>query len=78
MVRHGMTAEMALRSATTAAAKLIRMDDKVGALEAGKLADVIALTENPIEDITTLERVDFVMKDGVVYKENGLALRRLD
>lgn len=78
MMRMGMTAEQALRSATTTAASLLRMEDKIGSIDAGKYADIIAVKESPLVDITAMQRVDFVMKDGVVYKQNGQALRCLD
>ena len=78
MLRLGMTAKEALRAATTTASSLLRMEDKIGSIEAGKFADIIAVKENPLEDITTMERVDFVMKDGEIYKQDGQALRRID
>jgi imidazolonepropionase-like amidohydrolase len=49
------------------AAKLLRIDDKLGSIEVGKLADIIAVNDNPIENIKTMMNVVFVMKDGVVY-----------
>jgi imidazolonepropionase-like amidohydrolase len=45
------------------------MSDKIGTLEAGKLADIIAVDENPLKNIATMATVSFVMKDGTVYKE---------
>jgi imidazolonepropionase-like amidohydrolase len=54
--------------ATANSAELIGIADKVGTLEKGKWADVIAVEGNPLEDITLLEDVRFVMKGGVVYK----------
>jgi len=48
---------------------LLGWADRVGSAEPGKLADIIAVRENPLEDITSLERVVFVMKDGVVYRQ---------
>jgi len=63
----GMSPAAALRSATTGAASLLGVDDR-GALAAGKLADVIAVPGNPLDDIKVMERVAFVMKDGVVVK----------
>ena len=44
------------------------MGDKIGSIEAGKLADVVAVNENPVSNIKTMEKVTFVMKEGVVYK----------
>jgi imidazolonepropionase-like amidohydrolase len=63
----GMSPAAALRSATTVAAALLGVDDR-GVLAAGKLADVIAVPGNPLDDIKMMERVSFVMKDGVVVK----------
>jgi imidazolonepropionase-like amidohydrolase len=63
----GMSPAAALRSATTVAASLLGVDDR-GALAAGKLADIIAVPGNPLDDIKVMERVAFVMKDGVVVK----------
>lgn len=58
----------ALRSATVHAADLLGVDDR-GILATGKLADIVAVPGNPLEDITATERVSFVMKGGVVYKQ---------
>ncbi|HVR38275.1 MAG TPA: amidohydrolase family protein, partial [Thermoanaerobaculia bacterium] len=71
MTRDGMSPMNAIRSATSAAAQMLEMDD-VGALEAGKLADIVAVPGDPLRDITALERVGFVMKDGVVYRKPPL------
>ena len=68
MTRNGMSPMMAIRSATMVAAEMMGTDDQVGSLEAGKLADIVAVPGNPLEDITALERVSFVMKDGVVVR----------
>jgi imidazolonepropionase-like amidohydrolase len=69
MVRYGMKPLEALRSATSVAAELMAWQDRIGSLEPGKLADLVAVDGNPEQDITTMTRVSFVMKDGVVYKE---------
>lgn len=69
MVEAGMPPLEALQSATLNAARLIRMDDRLGRLAPGYLADIVAVPDDPREDITTLQRVNFVMKDGVVYKQ---------
>jgi len=66
--QYGMTPMQAIQSATRTAADLLGMSDQIGTLEAGKLADVVAVPGNPLNDITALERVGFVMKDGQVYK----------
>jgi len=68
MVKWGMTPMQAIRSATSEAASLLGMQDKVGTIESGKFADIVAVRGDPLADITTLEHVDFVMKGGVVYK----------
>lgn len=69
----GFTNLEAIRAATTVAAELLGWQDRIGSLEAGKLADVIAVTGDPLSDIKTLERVVFVMKGGVVVKNERLA-----
>ncbi len=72
LVDAGMTPLEAIRSATTAAADLLGFEDR-GALEAGLLADVIAVPGDPLEDVTALERVSFVMLGGEVYSAGSLA-----
>ncbi len=67
-VRFGMTPAQALMSATSLSAQLLGWEDRVGAIEPGLYADIIAVDGNPLEDITEMEDVDFVMKGGVVYK----------
>ncbi|HTI93823.1 MAG TPA: amidohydrolase family protein [Puia sp.] len=68
MTEAGMPAMEALKCATLNAAELIGVSDRVGSLEAGKLADVVAVDGDPIRDIHVMGQVKFVMKDGVVYK----------
>ena len=68
MVRFGMTPAQALCSATQRAAELMGWQDRVGSLERSKFADVIAVSGDPLSDITELERVKFVMKGGVIVK----------
>lgn len=68
MIEGGMTPLDAIRSATLAAAQLLDRQNELGAVEAGKLADLIAVEGDPLGDITALQRVRFVMKEGVVYK----------
>ena len=68
MVEAGMPALEAIRSATVDGAKLTRTDDQLGTIKAGYLADIVAVPEDPREDISTMTRVNFVMKDGVIYK----------
>tara|TARA_B110000967_G_scaffold153159_1_gene157494 strand:- start:193 stop:1473 length:1281 start_codon:yes stop_codon:yes gene_type:complete len=69
MVKGGMPAIEAIRSATYHAAKLLRVDDELGTIEAGKLADLVAVQGDPLKDITLMTNISFVMKDGVVYKK---------
>jgi imidazolonepropionase-like amidohydrolase len=68
MVEGGMPPIKAIQSATLVAAQLLRIDDKLGTLEEKKLADVIAVKGNPLEDIRAMHEVVFVMKEGVAYK----------
>jgi len=68
MVEAGMPPMKAIQSATIEAAKLLGEYDQLGSLVQGKIADIIAVNGNPIEDITALEEVDFVMKSGKIYK----------
>ena len=58
----------AIQSATMSAATLLRIDDQVGSVEGGKLADLVAVKGNPLNDIELMTDVSFVMKDGVIYK----------
>jgi len=68
MVRYGMTPMQAIQSATLAAADLLERSNDLGAIEGEKYADVIAVTADPLRDISELERVKFVMKGGEVYR----------
>ena len=70
-VRLGQPPMAAILSATKTAAEIIGWSDRVGSIEAGRFADVIAVAGDPLRDITELERVTFVMKGGVVYKNNS-------
>jgi imidazolonepropionase-like amidohydrolase len=70
MTRFGLSPMGAIQAATINAADLIGIKEKTGSIKAGKKADIIAVANNPIDDITTLEQVQFVMKNGVVYKNN--------
>ena len=69
MVKFGMTSSQAIRAATTNAADLIGRSKDVGSVEAGKYADIIAVSADPLQDVRALENVGFVMKGGVVYKD---------
>ena len=68
MVKFGMTPAQAIRAATSDAAELLGWKDRVGTLEAGRLADVIAVAGDPLADVRALETVGFVMKGGAVVK----------
>jgi imidazolonepropionase-like amidohydrolase len=69
MVRYGMTPMAAIKSATSVAARLLGQETQLGTIEPGHLADIIAVRGDPIADITELERVSFVMKGGVIYRQ---------
>jgi imidazolonepropionase-like amidohydrolase len=70
MTRFGLSPMAAIQAATINAADLIGIKEKTGSIKAGKKADIIAIKNNPLEDVTSLEQVQFVMKGGVVYKNN--------
>lgn len=69
MVKLGMTPLAALQAATVNAAELLGWSDRIGTLEPGKLADLVAVDGNPLTDIRTLENIRFVMKGGIVFKK---------
>ncbi|QHL87141.1 amidohydrolase family protein [Nibribacter ruber] len=69
MVEAGMPAMEAIKAATLHAAELVGASDKLGSVQKGKLADLIAVDGDPLQDIKTLQQVSFVMKDGKVYKQ---------
>lgn len=71
MVDAGMPPMFVLQAATTHAAELLEKSKDLGSIEAGKFADVIAVEGNPLDDIKLMQKVGFVMKDGVVYRQNG-------
>jgi imidazolonepropionase-like amidohydrolase len=68
MVKFGMTPAQAIRSATVTAAELLGVKDSLGSIEAGKLADIVAVPGDPLGDVAIMEKVDFVMKGGVVVR----------
>ena len=68
MVEAGMPPLEALQSALMTNARLLGMETQIGSIEAGKFADIIAVDENPVQNVKTLQTVRFVMKDGKVYK----------
>ncbi|RMD86093.1 MAG: amidohydrolase family protein, partial [Calditrichaeota bacterium] len=69
MVEAGMPPMKAIQAATLVAAQLLGVEDRLGTIEKGKIADVIAVDGNPLDDITVLQHVTFVMKEGVIYKK---------
>src|SRR3954469_23870506 len=69
MVQYGMTPMQAIQAATVNAADLLGWSDRVGAIAPGMYADMIAVTGDPLQDVTELERVKFVMKGGTIYKQ---------
>jgi len=69
MVKFGMTPAQAIRSATVTAAELLGMQDSLGTIEPGKFADIVAVPADPLADVSAMEKVDFVMKAGVVYRK---------
>jgi len=70
MVEAGYTPEEAIRSATVVASEHLEMGGEIGTLEPGKFADIIALMDDPLEDISRLESIDFVMKGGEVFRSD--------
>jgi imidazolonepropionase-like amidohydrolase len=68
MVEYGMKPIDAIRAATVRAAELLRMENQIGAIQASKYADIIAVEGNPLDEVRALSRVVFVMKAGQVYK----------
>lgn len=71
MVKAGMTPAQAIRAATVNAAEALGRSAALGTIEPGKDADIIAVSGSPLDDVTRLERVDFVMRHGVVHKAGG-------
>jgi imidazolonepropionase-like amidohydrolase len=69
MVKFGMTPAQAIRAGTSNAAELLGMKDSLGTLEAGKLADIVAVPGDPLSDVSLMEKVDFVMKGGAIYRK---------
>src|SRR5882757_2674735 len=72
-VQYGMTPLQAIRAGTTTAAALLGWSDKLGTIEAGKWADIVAVSGDPLKDIKELQNVKFVVKGGVVYKNEYAA-----
>ena len=59
----------AIQAATLEAARLLKIDDRLGSIEANKIADVVAVRGNPIDDIRLMQQIVFVMKEGIVFKD---------
>jgi len=74
MVEAGMPPFEAIQSATLNSARLLKIDDKLGSIEKGKLADIVAVEGDPLTDISLLEQVSFVMKDGKIYLAEEVTL----
>jgi imidazolonepropionase-like amidohydrolase len=74
MVQAGMPPLYAIQAATVHASQLLKHEKDLGSVTAGKFADVVAVTGNPLDNIGLLKQVSFVMKEGVVYKRDGKAL----
>jgi imidazolonepropionase-like amidohydrolase len=72
MVRYGMTPMQAIQAATSNAADLLGHSDIIGSIQPGKSADLVAVSGDPLKDIKLLESVEFVMKEGKVYKQAGV------
>jgi len=70
MVEGGMKEMEAIQSATMTAAQLLRIEDRLGSISEGKLADIIAVNGNPLDDISLLGQVSFVMKGGQIYRND--------
>jgi imidazolonepropionase-like amidohydrolase len=71
MVGAGMPTMFVIQAATINAATLLRHDKELGSLSTGKLADLVAVPGNPLDDISLMKKVSFVMKQGVIYKQGG-------
>jgi imidazolonepropionase-like amidohydrolase len=70
LVKYGMTPAQAIQTATTVAAEMMGWQDRIGSIEKGRFADIIAVAGDPLSDITELERVKFVMKGGQVVRND--------
>lgn len=70
LMEAGMSAMESIQAATSVPAEMLNQKGQIGSIQPGALADIIAVAGNPLEDITVLERVEFVMTNGVVRKNN--------
>jgi len=70
LVKYGMTPAQAIQTATTVAAEMMGWQDRIGSIEKGKFADIVAVSGDPLKDITELERIKFVMKGGQVIRND--------
>ena len=71
MTKHGLTNLEAIRAATVIAAEVLGMEEEIGRVEEGFFADIIALSDNPLINIKSLEDIHFVIKEGYLYKERS-------
>ena len=71
MVKYGMTPMQAIQAATTNAADLLGHSSEIGSVKPGKFADIVAVSGDPLQNIGVLENLDFIMKDGKVYKSQS-------
>jgi imidazolonepropionase-like amidohydrolase len=80
MVLYGMTTAQAIQSATTVAAQMMGWQDRIGSIEKGKYADLVAVSGDPLKDITELGHIKFVMKGGKIIRNDidGIACRYVD
>ena len=70
MVKYGMSEIKAIKAATIHTAELLEIDSSLGSIEVGKIADLIAVNSSPLKDISTMQNVSFVMKEGEVIKND--------
>jgi len=69
MVEAGMPPMEAIKAATTSAADLLGISDILGSITKGKIADIVAIDGDPLQDIKSMKNVSFVMKEGKIYKQ---------
>ena len=74
MVQYGMTPATVLQADYLNCARILEWQDKVGQLKPGFYADIVAVPGNPLEDITAVERVSFVMRGGVIYRQPDIGI----